>query len=222
MDAPRRRSNRNHKRYSVQKIVSYQEDGKNFLTLTVDLGLGGMKINTHSTIPEGYRQPFDLVLGTDSIRVMGRIVHNGPLRGGQKVAGIQFMGLLGHERQLLKDYLGNLEELQIMSGLPGMGRRGKMPRKSSKEKGPRAKKVYFEFHAPEAEMVSLAGNFNDWDVNALPMKKDKKGNWKTSLNLGPGRYEYRFYVDETWKDDPNAQEWVGNPFGGRNSVRVVG
>lgn len=112
MDAGRRRSNRNHKRYSVQKIVSYQEDGKNFLTLTVDLGLGGMRIKTHSTLPAGDRQPFDLVLGTDSIRVLGRIVHNGTLRGRQNVAGIQFMGLSDHERQLLKDYLGNLEGLQ--------------------------------------------------------------------------------------------------------------
>lgn len=112
MDAPRRRSNRNHKRYSVQKIVSYQEDGKNFLTLTVDLGLGGMRIKTHSSLPAGKRRPFKLVLGTDSIRVAGRIVHNGTLLNRQKVAGIQFMGLSRQGRKLLKDYLGTLEELQ--------------------------------------------------------------------------------------------------------------
>lgn len=45
-----------------------------------------------------------------------------------------------------------------MSGLTGMERRGKMARKSSKEKGPKVKKVYFEFHAPEAEMVSSGCN----------------------------------------------------------------
>ncbi len=109
MDAPCRHSNRNHKRYLVQKIVSYQEYGKNFLTLTVDLGLGGMKIKTHSTLPTGKCQPFNLVLGIDSIRVPGRIVHNETLPGKQKVAGIQFMGLSRHGRQLLKDYLGTLE-----------------------------------------------------------------------------------------------------------------
>jgi 1,4-alpha-glucan branching enzyme len=103
-----------------------------------------------------------------------------------------------------------------------MERRGKMARKSPKEKGPKAKRVRFQFHAPEAEMILLAGNFNDWDTTALPMKKDKEGNWKASLNLGPGRYEYRFFVDGTWQDDPNAQERVDNPFGGQNSVRVVG
>jgi hypothetical protein len=112
MDALRRGSSRNHKRFSVQKIVSYQEDGKNFLTLTVDLGLGGMRIKTHSTLPAGDRQPFNVVLGTDSIRVTGRIVHNGTLGGRQKVAGIQFVGLSGHGMQLLKDYIGILEELQ--------------------------------------------------------------------------------------------------------------
>lgn len=94
----------------MQKIVSYREDGKNFLTLTLDLGLGGMRIKTHSSLPARKRQPFNLVLGTDSIRVMGRIVHNGTLRGKQKVAGIQFMGLSPHERKSLKDYLGTLEE----------------------------------------------------------------------------------------------------------------
>jgi 1,4-alpha-glucan branching enzyme len=102
-----------------------------------------------------------------------------------------------------------------------MERRGKMARKSPKEKRPKAKIVRFQFHAPEAEMVSLAGNFNDWDTSALPMKKDKEGNWKASLNLGSGRYEYRFFVDGTWHDDPIAQERVDNPFGGRNSVSVV-
>jgi hypothetical protein len=112
MDAPRRGSNRNHKRYSVQKIVSYQEDAKNYLTVTVDLGLGGMKIKTHSTLPAGKRQPFNLFLGADSIRTTGRIVHNGTLRGRQKVAGIQFMGLSRQGRKLLEDYLGTLEEAQ--------------------------------------------------------------------------------------------------------------
>jgi 1,4-alpha-glucan branching enzyme len=101
-------------------------------------------------------------------------------------------------------------------------RRRKMAKKANQKTGSRTNIVRFDFHAPDAQIVSLAGDFNGWDVNALPMKKDKKGNWKASVNLAPGRYEYRFYADGTWQDDPNAQERVDTSFGGQNSVRIVG
>ena len=31
-----------------------------------------------------------------------------------------------------------------------------------------------------------------WDVKGRPIKKDKRGYWKATVNLGPGRSEYRF------------------------------
>ncbi len=43
------------------------------------------------------------------------------------------------------------------------------------------KKVQFEFPASEALEVYLPGDFNNWDSSANPMKKDKKGIWKTVL-----------------------------------------
>jgi hypothetical protein len=53
------------------------------------------------------------------------------------------------------------------------------------------------------------------------MKKAKKGTWETSFALPLGRYEYRFWVDGVWYDDPNATERVENPFGSQNSVRIM-
>jgi 1,4-alpha-glucan branching enzyme len=53
------------------------------------------------------------------------------------------------------------------------------------------------------------------------MKKDKKGIWKATLALEPGRYEYRFIVDGNWENDPSCSSCVDNEFGGRNCVRVV-
>jgi 1,4-alpha-glucan branching enzyme len=104
-------------------------------------------------------------------------------------------------------------------------RRKKMKIKLFKEAKPKTKpetkKVRFNLYAPEAERVFLAGDFNNWDVHNLPMKKDNKGTWETSLALPAGRYEYRFWVDEVWFDDPNAQERVENPFGGQNCVRMM-
>jgi 1,4-alpha-glucan branching enzyme len=100
-------------------------------------------------------------------------------------------------------------------------RRRKMPRRSSKKTSTKNKKVLFFISAPGAESVSLAGNFNDWNPNSLPMKRDEKGNWKVTVDLASGRYEYRFLVDGVWYDERNPQERVDNPFGTQNSVRTV-
>jgi 1,4-alpha-glucan branching enzyme len=91
--------------------------------------------------------------------------------------------------------------------------------KTSKEKRP--KKVAFSFLAPEAESVALAGDFNDWEPMRHPMKKDKKGVWKVSLNLAPGTYQYKFFVDGAWVNDLNCADSVLNPFGGLNCVKKV-
>jgi 1,4-alpha-glucan branching enzyme len=100
-------------------------------------------------------------------------------------------------------------------------RRRKMKKKLSEEAKPKTKKVRFNLYAPEAERAFLVGDFNHWDVDSLPMKRDNKGTWEVSFALPPGRYEYRFWVDEVWHDDPNAQERVENPFGSQNCVRMM-
>ncbi len=83
------------------------------------------------------------------------------------------------------------------------------------------KKVQFEFPAPDATKVYLSGSFNNWDTSANPMKKDKKGLWKATLSLGPGRYEYRFLKDGSWENDPACCDCVPNEFGSQNCVRIV-
>ena len=96
-----------------------------------------------------------------------------------------------------------------------------MKKKLFEESKPKTRKVQFNLHAPEAERAFLAGNFNNWNVDNLPMKKANKGTWEAGFALIPGRYEYRFWVDEVWHDDPNAQERVENPFGSQNCVRII-
>lgn len=48
-----------------------------------------------------------------------------------------------------------------------------------------AKKVLFEFFAPEAREVYLAGSFNEWDFLTGLMKKNKNGYWRKTLLLKP-------------------------------------
>ena len=50
------------------------------------------------------------------------------------------------------------------------------------------------------------------------MKQDKKGMWRTTVSLEPGLYEYRFVVDEEWRDDPACEERCANAFGTCNCV----
>ncbi len=85
----------------------------------------------------------------------------------------------------------------------------------------KTKKVPFEFVAQDAQKVFLAGNFNNWDTLASPMKKDKKGIWKTTVSLTPGRYEYRFLKDGSWENDPACFDCVPNEFGSQNCVKIV-
>ena len=82
-------------------------------------------------------------------------------------------------------------------------------------------KVAFEYYAPQAEKVHLAGSFNEWNLKACPLKKDREGHWKTTLTLTPGRYEYRYLVDQSWENDQRSVECVPNAFGTWNSVVTV-
>jgi 1,4-alpha-glucan branching enzyme len=87
--------------------------------------------------------------------------------------------------------------------------------------GSTRKKVNFTLQAPEAVNVAVAGDFTSWEINPKPMKKNKSGQWKATVSLEPGRYEYKFIVDGQWLDDPESQERAPNPYGGSNCVRVV-
>ncbi len=86
---------------------------------------------------------------------------------------------------------------------------------------PVEKPVDFVLIHPGAQSVILAGSFNKWDLKRTPLRKAANDEWKTTLWLPPGRYEYRFIVDGKWTDDPKAKESVRNAFGSTNSVVVV-
>jgi 1,4-alpha-glucan branching enzyme len=80
------------------------------------------------------------------------------------------------------------------------------------------KTVEFRLYAPSAKKVRLAGDFNKWSTRNLTAKKDTKGNWMIKASLKPGRYEYKFFVDGRWMDDPSCGWRVGNAFGSQNCV----
>ncbi len=75
-----------------------------------------------------------------------------------------------------------------------------------------------------AQQVYLAGDFNDWDTKATPMKGLKGGDFTTTVDLEVGReYQFRYLIDgKSWISEPEADKQVPNPYGdGENSVLIV-
>ena len=90
------------------------------------------------------------------------------------------------------------------------------------------KPTTFTCCAPNAERVVLAGSFNNWQPDATPMVKGANGYWSASLELSPGRYEFKFVVDGVWCCEPgcddgtdNGPDRVPNEFGTLNRVIEV-
>lgn len=90
-----------------------------------------------------------------------------------------------------------------------------MPTRSGKVK------VRFVLADLGAKTVALSAEFNDWSTDKTPMTRDASGHWEATLDLPPGRYEYKFVVDGQWVPDPLANETVWNPHGTLNSVIEV-
>lgn len=61
--------------------------------------------------------------------------------------------------------------------------------------------IQFEFFRPDAQQVSLAGEFNDWRTNGLPMVREAGGWWRCDLQLEPGFYQFRYVADGQWYTD---------------------
>lgn len=83
------------------------------------------------------------------------------------------------------------------------------------------RRITFYLDRPEAREVLLMGDFNQWDPEKHPMRKEKSGKWKKIVMIPPGRYEYRFQVDGQWVQDPQNRELCKNCFGSFNNVITV-
>ena len=75
--------------------------------------------------------------------------------------------------------------------------------------------ILFQYEAPSAKYINLAGSFNNWcgtegsgrfDPTIDPMSdEDGDGIWTIVKDLKPGRYQYKFVIDHAvrWELDPN-------------------
>jgi hypothetical protein len=83
--------------------------------------------------------------------------------------------------------------------------------------------VQFVFVARDARLVTIAGDFNDWNPTATPLKRaGTDGVWSIVLPLSPGRHLYSFVVDgRLWVPDAEAPRAPENEFGTESSVVLV-
>jgi len=79
----------------------------------------------------------------------------------------------------------------------------------------------FSTTVPDAKNVMVVGNFTQWQEQPIHLKNESGGVWRTTVELPPGKYQYRFIVDGQWCDDPQCALWVANPYGSQDSVRLV-
>lgn len=70
-----------------------------------------------------------------------------------------------------------------------------------------------------ADRVAIAGEFNDWDESATPMRQGDDGVWRAIVDLPCGRqYEFRYVVDGEWMTDLHADGFATNSYGTDNSI----
>jgi 1,4-alpha-glucan branching enzyme len=89
-------------------------------------------------------------------------------------------------------------------------------------KGANGSGVLFTLDRPDAQIVYLCGDFNEWSPRSLRMfRRGASGPWERRVPLEPGRYQYKFIVDGEWIHDPAARENTPNLHGSLNSVIEV-
>ena len=82
-------------------------------------------------------------------------------------------------------------------------------------------RIIFKFKPDKKyKKVFLFGSFNNWNRSNLPMENIDK-NYQAGIVLEPGRYQYKFFADDSELVDPENPDQIPNGMGGYNSVVTV-
>jgi hypothetical protein len=69
----------------------------------------------------------------------------------------------------------------------------------------------------DADKAIVTGSFNNWSERDYRMDL-RQGTWWFPIFLKPGKYTYKFIVDNKWMLDPSNTLWEDNEYGTGNSV----
>ena len=77
--------------------------------------------------------------------------------------------------------------------------------------------------AQEANVVTLVGDFNEWNTDETPMQKLKNGDFTVTVELACNSdYKFKYLIDNSrWENDWQADEYSPNDYGGDDSLVKV-
>jgi 1,4-alpha-glucan branching enzyme len=84
-----------------------------------------------------------------------------------------------------------------------------------------AKPINFLCIAPDAQEVSVIGDFNEWNGESHAMNRHFDGSWSTQIDLHHGHHRYQFLIDGKPSLDPSANGVVRNEQNERVSLIAV-
>ena len=93
--------------------------------------------------------------------------------------------------------------------------------KSDRKVPASVREVPIVVRAKGAGSVAITGDFTRWSPDGLRLRKGPNDEWRATLALEPGEYQYKLLIDGVWEDDPLATHRVPNPFGGLNCILKV-
>lgn len=82
--------------------------------------------------------------------------------------------------------------------------------------------VSFSLADSTARSVGVAGSFNDWHPERLPLRRTSPRRWEGSTRLPAGWYYYKFVVDGRWLPDPANPRRINDGGEGFNSILQAG
>jgi 1,4-alpha-glucan branching enzyme len=112
----------------------------------------------------------------------------------------------------MKDVLNKIETQELLNSYSS-------PNRYSARKI--LKPINFFCIAPDAQQVYLIGDFNDWDPNSHPMKRQRDGTWLLQIPLNHGHHHYQFLVDGKPTLDPRAYGTARNLLGEKVSLLAL-
>jgi len=81
--------------------------------------------------------------------------------------------------------------------------------------------INFICNAPQAQSVSLVGDFNQWNAYSHPMKQQPDQAWFITVELKHGHHRYAFLVDGVLTLDPRGMGITRNDQNERVSLIPV-
>jgi len=77
--------------------------------------------------------------------------------------------------------------------------------------------------APEAQQITIVGDFNSWDTTKTPMSRDAHHDFTATIDLKAKReYRFRYLIDgQRWENDWEADKYIPNDFGSDDSVLIL-